>query len=525
MDILWDAIAMQQAGGEPQRANHGPQRIEDEEFRVPEPQLPPRIPLSTYNQSIPQNGPRMHSTPGKVYDHPSPYHHSSHSFNTPTPRTHQSSHGFMPGHSSHTRTSSQPNQNVMYPSQSPYGSSYPTNHTPMHVQSHYQHSPTLHQPTSTPRDAYHARHESSPAQYSSFRPLSPAAAALHPDEDDNFFSQGYNKVRPIVMDSTQKRARSPSWDLPEIDKDFEQARSSKRHKSSANEEDDEVEIIEVNPADVDARRAGTSSQEKEKKGGLGKHWAEWQISELLEAILGPDADQKFGLFLVNPQGVYADLVSDNVAKPKSIKQMTSKYEALFKIYKAMRAFRRFTGGGGDADENPELSFDDSENIDDWLKRAKAGGRDVGELNAATVMKWETKGWYQLFKTRYNKSQKVERVKPRSSASKLSDTEDEKPAKPASTSKPQTIRDHVMSNMSGFNTYLESQTQMTTERLDFMNRRLEYDQKVDERRFSMRKVEKKISELREIIKDPDMDAEMRAWARDELKLAMKELTDA
>lgn len=91
----------------------------------------------------------------------------------------------------------------------------------------------------------------------------------------------------------------------------------------------------------------------------------------------------------------------------------------------------FTGGGGDGD---------TEDSEERISAAHAGGVQTGSLNANTFDKWMENGWYNLFHdryvssfhnychsltlstSRYSTSSKVERAIVRNSAAPLSDQE-------------------------------------------------------------------------------------------------------
>lgn len=107
-------------------------------------------------------------------------------------------------------------------------------------------------------------------------------------------------------------------------------------------------------------------------------------------------------------------------------------------YKLFYAFRNFTGRGADADD---YDYDNLEAVNNHLANSRRLGCAVGNLTAETCHKWQQRGWYDLFLSRYvlplsieismhltsdysyEYNPKISRTIERSSASAISDPED------------------------------------------------------------------------------------------------------
>ncbi|KAJ7358271.1 hypothetical protein DFH08DRAFT_440520 [Mycena albidolilacea] len=158
----------------------------------------------------------------------------------------------------------------------------------------------------------------------------------------------------------------------------------------------------------------------------------WKVAEktcVFEFILGPTeaAERCFEQHKVNPSRVYkhvsyftgciASELFNGTHTPQSVKSM---YMRLLETFTWIRAFNNFTGnGGGDADcDDPEAI------LKGRIAAACRSGLPLGFLKPATVTEWEHNGWYELFDGRLGTSAKVAREVVRSSASAISDLDDD-----------------------------------------------------------------------------------------------------
>ncbi|KAJ7325410.1 hypothetical protein DFH08DRAFT_787542 [Mycena albidolilacea] len=150
----------------------------------------------------------------------------------------------------------------------------------------------------------------------------------------------------------------------------------------------------------------------------------WQVAEktrVFEFILGPTeaAERRFEQHKVNPSRVYkrASEIFNGTRTPQSVKSM---YVRSLETFTWIRAFNNFTGnGGGDADcDDPEAI------LKGRIAAARRSGLPLGSLKPVTVTEWEHNGWYDLFDSRLGTSAKVAREVVRSSASAISDLDDD-----------------------------------------------------------------------------------------------------
>ena len=74
--------------------------------------------------------------------------------------------------------------------------------------------------------------------------------------------------------------------------------------------------------------------------------------------------------------------------------MKSQWEMSSSIYKKLVPLLKFTGGGADADEEPD--WEDKDAIDTFLKSCKIGGHNIEGLSAKKVKQWQTYGWFTLW---------------------------------------------------------------------------------------------------------------------------------
>lgn len=71
-------------------------------------------------------------------------------------------------------------------------------------------------------------------------------------------------------------------------------------------------------------------------------------------------------------------------------------DELLGIFRCYNEYLAFTGGDGDPTEEEEL-LDQEEYLDKRIERARRIGRkQVGELKGRHIMRWTTKGWFEMF---------------------------------------------------------------------------------------------------------------------------------
>ncbi|KAJ7330890.1 hypothetical protein DFH08DRAFT_940180 [Mycena albidolilacea] len=158
------------------------------------------------------------------------------------------------------------------------------------------------------------------------------------------------------------------------------------------------------------------------KGDGGKRWPDPERGRFFDFLLAdtPEGDKRFKQHQTNPGHVYSrasTILYNSLRSAASIKAM---YGRAIDTFTWMSAFNDFTGnGGGDAD------YDDPEAIlKSKLKAACASGQHLGSLKPATITEREDRGWYELFWSRLGTSSKVARTVVRSSASALSDLDND-----------------------------------------------------------------------------------------------------
>lgn len=79
------------------------------------------------------------------------------------------------------------------------------------------------------------------------------------------------------------------------------------------------------------------------------------------------------------------------------RQLKTQWDASLGIYKKLVPLIKFTGGGADADEEPD--WEDKDAVDNFLKSRAAGGHDIEGLSAKKVRQWLTCNWFNLFHSR------------------------------------------------------------------------------------------------------------------------------
>ncbi|KAJ7822257.1 hypothetical protein B0H14DRAFT_2828859 [Mycena olivaceomarginata] len=163
-------------------------------------------------------------------------------------------------------------------------------------------------------------------------------------------------------------------------------------------------------------------QAVETKADIGMSKGAWDVDELstfYEFCLGQDADSIFQKITLSSNKCWKQIQS-KVGVARSATQMKNQWETSLSIYKKLVPLLKFTGGGADADEEPD--WEDKEAIEMFLKSRKTGGHDIEGLSAKKVKQWQTNSWFGLWNGRYGENPKAVREVPRSSADTLSDIE-------------------------------------------------------------------------------------------------------
>ncbi|KAJ7023016.1 hypothetical protein C8F04DRAFT_1271826 [Mycena alexandri] len=148
-------------------------------------------------------------------------------------------------------------------------------------------------------------------------------------------------------------------------------------------------------------------------------WDVDELSSFYEFCLGSDADSHFRKITMSSNKCWKEFMGD-VGLARDSKQMKSQWDTSLAIYKKLVPLLKFTGGGADADVEPD--WDDKDAIETFLKSRANRGHDVAGLSAKKVKQWQSFGWYKLFHSRYGDNPKAVRDVPRSSADTLSDLE-------------------------------------------------------------------------------------------------------
>jgi hypothetical protein len=69
-----------------------------------------------------------------------------------------------------------------------------------------------------------------------------------------------------------------------------------------------------------------------------------------------------------------------------------------RMYRVTLNVERFTGnGGGDGDD---IRKEDADELEVRINSAKAGGKDIGDLNSKNLLEFYSKGWFKLFADRF-----------------------------------------------------------------------------------------------------------------------------
>ncbi|KAJ7690031.1 hypothetical protein B0H14DRAFT_3049996 [Mycena olivaceomarginata] len=150
----------------------------------------------------------------------------------------------------------------------------------------------------------------------------------------------------------------------------------------------------------------------ESKADIGTNKGPWNVDELstfYEFCLAQDADSIFQKIMLLSNKCWKQIQS-KVGVARTATQMKNQWETSLSIYKKLVPLLKFTGGGADADEEPD--WEDKEAIE------ITGGYDIEGLSAKKVKQWQTNGWFGLWNGRYGENPKAVREVPRSSADTL-----------------------------------------------------------------------------------------------------------
>ncbi|KAJ7776622.1 hypothetical protein DFH07DRAFT_951754 [Mycena maculata] len=149
------------------------------------------------------------------------------------------------------------------------------------------------------------------------------------------------------------------------------------------------------------------------------NWSVEELSTFYKFCLGQDADSIFQKITMSSKKCWKTSVG-KVGVSRDARQLKSQWDVSLAIYKKLVPLLRFTGGGADANAEPD--WDEKDAVDNFLKSRAVGGHDVEGLSAKKVKQWLTSGWFDLFNNRYSENPKAVREIPCSSADTLSDVE-------------------------------------------------------------------------------------------------------
>ncbi|KAJ7823061.1 hypothetical protein B0H14DRAFT_2598105 [Mycena olivaceomarginata] len=125
----------------------------------------------------------------------------------------------------------------------------------------------------------------------------------------------------------------------------------------------------------------------------------WDVDELsmfYEFCLGQDADSIFQKITMLANKWWKQIES-KVGIARSATQMKNQWEMSLSIYKKLVPLLKFTGGGADADKEPD--WEDKEAIKMFLKSPKTGRHSIEGLSVKKVKQWQTNSWFGLWNCR------------------------------------------------------------------------------------------------------------------------------
>ncbi|KAJ7729349.1 hypothetical protein B0H16DRAFT_1583025 [Mycena metata] len=244
-------------------------------------------------------------------------------------------------------------------------------------------------------------------------------------------------------------------------------------------------------------------------------WAPEEKSSFFEYLLGQDSDDAFKKITLSSNKCWATFVG-HAGVARDATQMNHQWARSLAFYKKLVPLLKFTGGGADADEEPDWGIESE--IENFLKSRKSKGHDIDGLSAKAVGLWLKLGWYALFHARYADNPKAVRDVPRSSADSLSDVDEDEtkndsdvelidkptvPATPASTApkaKTGTATDRREVKASSWERSKPPSRTPTTkvkkeDRLQGLNNYLEGKMRVDEQTIKLAKADAEFKRLK------------------------------
>ncbi|KAJ7876451.1 hypothetical protein B0H14DRAFT_2568167 [Mycena olivaceomarginata] len=128
-----------------------------------------------------------------------------------------------------------------------------------------------------------------------------------------------------------------------------------------------------------------------------------ELSMFYEFCLGQDVDRIFQKITMSANKCWKQIKS-KVSVTCSTTQMKNQWEMSLSIYKKFVPSHKFTGGGADADEEPD--WEEKEAIEIFLKSRKTGGHDIEGLLAKKVKQWQMNSWFGLWNGHYGEDPKA-----------------------------------------------------------------------------------------------------------------------
>ncbi|KAJ7322803.1 hypothetical protein DFH08DRAFT_817950 [Mycena albidolilacea] len=178
---------------------------------------------------------------------------------------------------------------------------------------------------------------------------------------------------------------------------------------------------ENTPPTIDLALTDSENDVEKSEDGKICHWTADEKTIVYEFILGSDdeAERRFEQHKVNPGHVYKKISNlfEGAHSADSVKLM---YMSSLETFAWIRAFNGFIGNSG-RDPN---SDDPEAVLKSKIAAAHGAGMHLGALEPATITEWERNGWFDLFNSHLGTSTKVAWPVARSSASAISDLDED-----------------------------------------------------------------------------------------------------
>ncbi|KAJ7678480.1 hypothetical protein B0H17DRAFT_944489 [Mycena rosella] len=142
------------------------------------------------------------------------------------------------------------------------------------------------------------------------------------------------------------------------------------------------------------REAEESADTYEDGGGAGaKHWTDEEKTSLFQWLMGPTHDDHWNSLRATKNSCLRECAVEVYGNKKTYQALKGCYERNFNLFKQIYAFETFHAHAGSGPITSHGEADRLRDYERRLGSARRAGCDVGNITARTIEHWHRTGWY------------------------------------------------------------------------------------------------------------------------------------